>query len=460
MTALLLCQISWSQEATVRMAPVQITGAPLVADLEVENTTDAPVDFPDLATRPDLIRFELRYEGKRERRYNTPDPAAAGAVWTLQPGDQRELRLEIPASAGIPAGPIRIHTSLHHTQTPTLLPALSLSRQRASPAAGDLRGASADAGTRHQDVVWVHQDGDEAHLVLHHPTPDHQHLELVLSPIEATAQPWLSRSRIDTLGERSVVWQTGPQRLHVLRLRAQRVRGTPRAYDLPWPTMEIAGSPVTDREGRLHVPVWIPAPAGSGGELRLASFTEAGAPSFQRMSRRAERPTQVLTTIDASGSPMFLVLWQSGVDLYAQRGAAHLPLTGRPLWRPTDDSRALRLALGDLPARASSPGALAVLLATRSEVGIATQWLSVQGAVLDAPQAHIDLGTVIQVLPTPRAEAALIFEDGDETTLLIGDQKTRLTSGGRLVVGQDGALQWRTLTHNGPVNDRPVTHID
>ncbi len=455
LTGLLLTQFVWAQQVRVVSSPIQLTGAPLVVDLEVHNEGERTIRFPDLAARPDLVRFELRYGGKRERRYNTPLESAPTAQWALGPGDQRELRLEVPGSAGIAPGLVTVAVSLHNTQPPTPLPALKVRLQAPMPGAGDLSGASAAPGTRHQDVAWVHEDGEDAHLVLHHASGTRGY-ELVLTAVPGRVQPWLSHSRLDTLGERSIVWQVSPQRIEVVRLRGQRTRGPPRAFDLPWPRVEIAGQPITELSGHLRVPIWIPAPAGPGGELRLLTLNEPRGPSFQRLAQLPARPVQVLGTVDPTGTGLFLVVRPDAVDIYTPPASPDLPWIRRPMWRTQDDAEAVQVALGSLPAGAVHAGGTAVLLATRTQESISTQWLSMRGTALEAPSLTEDLGRLVQLVPRGVDWPGLVFRDGAETTLCVGAAVQPLSGPGHLIPAAGGGLAWRTLTQDGPINDRPI----
>ncbi len=457
LSGLLLAQLAWAQDVRVTstMQPLQLTGAPLVADLDIHNPGLSAIRFPDLAARPDLVRFELTYGGKRERRYNTAKEQPPSAMWTLEAGDHRELRLEVPATAGLKPGPIQVAISLHHQKPVTSLPALNLRLQSPSPVAGDLSGAASAPGTRHPDVAWVHQDGERVHLVLHH-THGARSYELVLGKLPGPVELWLSRSRLDMLGERSILWQAAPQQLTVLRLRGQRTRGKPRTYDLPWPKVELAGHPVTDSSGTLQAPIWIPAPSGTGGELRLVSFRDPSGPSFQRMTRLDQRPQQVLSTVDAAGSGIFYVVHKDAVEVYSPALQPTLPLTRRTLWKSQDASTALRVALGALPKGSVHRGGTAVLLATRIPDGIQTQWLSVKGEALEVPAITEDLGSLTQLVARGPDWPGLVFQDGETTRLCAGAEILPLSGAGTLLPGPSGAVIWRTLTQDGPVSDRPI----
>ena len=455
--SLVLSQLTFAQppQITSSMPALQLTGAPMIVDLQIRNPSPAEMQLPSLAAHPDLVRFELKYQGRRERRYNTAATDGPAQQWILQPGDERELRLEIPASAGLEAGPYSVLVQLEHDKLPRAQAVHTLSRQSPQPINGDLSGIHASPGSRHQDVAWVHQAGSSHHLVLHHQQAGRTY-ELVLSELSGPHQVWLSHSRLDSLGERSILWKDGPQTIQVLRLRGQRVRGSIQAHDLPWPEVEIAGQPITDHSGILRVPIWIPAPAGPGGELRLASFIDSTGPSTQRIARLDRRPSQVLSTLNAAGAGCYILVRPEAVDVYTAQDGDTLPLSMRPLWRPQTDARALRVAMGTLSPLERHPGGTALLLAARWPDGIATQWLSLTGSPLQAPALTADLGTLTQLIPMDQDWPALVFTDDGATQILVGAQTQEAPATGTLGSTKEGTLVWRTLTQDGPVNDRPV----
>ncbi len=59
--------------------------------------------------------------------------------------------------------------------------------------------------------------------------------------------------------------------------------GAPASAIAPWPVVEIAGEPLMDGRGRLLVPLWVPAPKGASGELRLLAFDSRGQRTEQHL---------------------------------------------------------------------------------------------------------------------------------------------------------------------------------
>jgi len=454
LASLVLCQLAWAQAPrfSAKIHPLQFSGAPMVVDIEVQNSSKEPIKVPDLALRPDLVRFGLSYAGRRERRYNSPATGHEDAEWTLQAGDIRELRLEIPGSSGIQAQAVTVTMQLHHTRPPTTLDPMKLKLTSPQPVAADMSGIAAAPGCRNPDVAWVHQADDAAYLVLQHQVGERRY-QLTLAELSEPAQPWLSHSRRDTLGERSIVWLTGSRKLHILRLRGQRARGDALAFDLPWPKVEVAGQPVTDKTGTLRIPVWVPAPAGDGGELRVATISGRNRPTTPRVVRLDGRPEQVLSTLNPDGSPIIIVVSEDAVDAYTQPDVPELPWPRRTLWRTQEGATALRVALGTYPPTSHDTGGTAILLATRWPTGVGTQWMTMQGTSLQGPALVPDLGELQQVVPRGEDWPALLFEDG---TLVVGDQQSGLSGTGILATTPSAGLVWHTLTQDGPVRDQPV----
>jgi hypothetical protein len=79
------------------------------------------------------------------------------------------------------------------------------------------------------------------------------------------------------------------------------------------------------------------------------------------------------------------------------------------------------------------------------------------GDSLEPPALVSDLGRLTQLLPRGKDWPALLFEDG---VLLSGSTTVQLQGSGVLAPAAQGALVWRTLTQDGPVNDRPIELVD
>lgn len=452
LASLLLTQLGWAQapEFSVEMWPTQFKGSPLVLDLRIHNPHTVPLSIPDLSVQPDLVRFQLRYGGTRERRYNTPGTGNTAAMWQIEPGQERALRLEVPATAGLQTGQVKVDIEVQLTPS-VQLPTQELEIVSPAPVAGDLSGLAGAPGTQHPDVAWVHQKGQQQVLVLQHQQGQRRY-QLALANVSGVTQPWLSRSRRDALGERSIVWLTGTQRLSILRLRGQQARGEPIGFDLPWPLVEIIGHPVTDGDGLLSVPMWVADPSGESGALRLAIIAGKRTPAHTRIVALKRRPEQVLSTLDAAGRPMLFVVQPDRIDIFTPTEELIEPWTRRTLWKAPSGTEVLTVALGDYPANTEHAGGTAVLVASRWPTGIATQWMSLQGEPLQGAAIIPDLGAVVDLIPRAEDWPALRFADG---TIVVGDQQHKAAGKGQLAPAGT-SLIWRTLTQEGPVNDQPI----
>jgi hypothetical protein len=457
LASLLLSQLAWAggePELSVSMQPVQLTGSPLVLDLHLLNSTDEDIEVPDLGERPSLVRFELTLRGRRERRYNTPRNTPSSRTWRIAPGEQRSLRLEIPGSAALQAGTVRVDIQAQLGDGPTALPQQTLELTTAHPVAGDMTAIAAEPGARHADVVWVHKSSEHYHLVLHLQRGDRRY-QLPLLSLPEPIEPWLSRTRSDSQSERSVVWTSASNKLHHIRLRGQHVRGTERITELPWPRAEIIGHPSTDKSGVLRVPIWVPSPNGHTGDLRVFTVSGPRPSSIPRVVHLDDKPSQVLSSLDAAGTPTLYVVRPEGVDSYTP--TAQTIWLRRTLWRSGTAKSTLRIALGTYPQGPEFAGGTALLVADRWRTGIATHWLTMVGDSLEPPALVSDLGRLTQLLPRGKDWPALLFEDG---VLLSGGTTVQLQGSGVLAPAAQGALVWRTLTQDGPVNDRPIELVD
>ena len=173
---------------------------------------------------------------------------------------------------------------------------------RPRPVEADLlRGVSA-ARRSTDHTVWLHKASDGFDLYLSPVSGLREARTRWLAHVPAQVRPTLTESSSAEGGTRHVVWQNDKRGIGWLAVEAPGVESTIQTFETPWPVIEMVGQPATDGSGNLHVPVWIPAPKGKNGEIRILTVMDRGAVSYRRAAAFERRPVSVVTTVDDAGS--------------------------------------------------------------------------------------------------------------------------------------------------------------
>jgi hypothetical protein len=447
-----------------------ILGEKLIVPVILRNSSESVVTVPDLATRPWLVTFHLRLPiGEKQRRRTAAPVTDPGRTIDLRPGESRRVLIEIPSGGALKAGDHQLGVSVEMGgKEPVLLESRTIRLAPARPVAGDVRRAS--AGRAQVSGLWLHGAAQGFDLYLHEAdakNPARALGDWFLVHLDQKATPWLAVSRGQDEPHRFVVWMRGGRGVQFIQLQGAAAPGGVQSVTLPWPKAEIAGTPALDGHGRLHVPLWVPGPKGSGGELRLLTVGERGRLAFPRLTALADRPVSLDVTVDDGGSVQALVILEDAVDLYTVRGEqlgdGSLPVPGRRIARADAGHKFVAAAFGALPEEGSTDGSLAVLTLQSGASGLKGRWVGLRGAALldVAPLAWAPTDRVRGVLPDGRSAPGVVLQDGDGATLFRNATGTiPLPKGGTgtwgLLRATDGTALLRRLEANGPVGVTPL----
>lgn len=369
-----------------------LQGDTVVVPITLRNDTEAALAVPDLRARPWLVSFELQLpNGNKQTRRTAAPEQDDGQTLLLRPGAERSVLLEIPSGAKLGAGDYLLGVTVDLGRgAPGVFMPQPVRIGPARPVAGDV--ARAAAGPSAVDAVWLHQAAEGFDLYLHQADPKlvaRTTGQWFLAHLDAQVAPRLTASRGQDVLNRAVVWLAKDREVHFLRLQGTQVRGAPDRITLPWPKAELIGQPAIDGNGRLHVPLWVPAPGGGRGELRVLTVDDRGRPAFRKLTALDTRPADLDVTVDAGGSLHLLVALPTAVDVYTVRpsplGEPGLPVPGRRVAAAADGERVLGGAFGELPEGEGHKGGLAVLVAsTGPDAALRSRWVGLRGGELAA----------------------------------------------------------------------------
>jgi hypothetical protein len=363
----------------------------MLVQIKAQNQGSDAITIPDLAARHDLVRFELNLPGgvtdNRRTLLDTPSTQA----WQIPPRGIREVLLELPASSTLRPGEYKlaIHVKLAGSDE-QMLPPHSLRFAEPAPVTADL-SVSALVSDRGSDLVpWVHKASDGYDLYLFRAdsdAPQAPRQQDFLARLPGQVTPSLTAVRTTEASSRYVVWLHDQRAISYSELQGHQLRNGIRTITTPWPRIELAARGVTTPAGLLFQPLWIPAPSGDAGELRVLTTTRSGT-AYRRVGRFDARPEVIETVIDDSGAIHLFTIAAGNLDVYSVRAdddperaaAENLPLGGRRLLAATPGQTIHHVRFGLLSAGEGYPGGLAMLLLMEQTPGQLTpQWMTLTG---------------------------------------------------------------------------------
>ncbi len=344
-----------------------LAGFPVVVNLELRNPTADAIAVPDLSTRRHLVHFKLESaSGNVTERFSTPPDFDTGGNWTLPAGSRRSVRFEIPSSKALDPGRWKITILAGEPSAITTLPTLSFDIVPARPIAGRVVYEPVIATNSGAIFAWLHHARDGYDIYIDQLSPGVgaslvarariAHLAEKSEPLLARALPAAARSR-------HVYWWTGPSELAYARVDGLANTAPARPVDMPWPRVEALARGVTSSSGALLVPIWIPAPSGSAGEVKIVQVDERGKVDFRAVADSKTRPARAETSLDASGNLVLALASEAGVDIYRVDGKrpSHLPAAGKRAWAREGEWLTAALAFDTLPASGTFPGGLGLV---------------------------------------------------------------------------------------------------
>jgi hypothetical protein len=453
-----------------------LAGDPILVTVRVANTGTAVVTVPDLGARPWLVSFNFTRDGKggSTTRRTTPPAADGGQTVSVPVRGQRQTLLEIPTSSTLPLGAHTLNVQVEINGKRETISSGRINIVAPAPSQVDL-GWDVANDRNGWLAPWLHrvQDGG-ADLYLHQAPlaePGQTTTNHFLTHIDSLdVAPQLTVSRASEAWNRYIVWPIGTRGLKYIRLQGQGQPATAvRTVEAPWPHIELAGRGATDTTGRLLQPLWVPAPK-SGGEVRILTVDGRGATRTQRLTRLDRRPPDLGTTVDGSGSALFLVPGGPNLDLYAMRPDAakpqldgkDLPVPGKRIWEGAAGSQVVAARFGTLPSTDHFAGGIAILLAVLEGSTVTTHWLSLEGRrIIDLPWTSLPAGSAVtSLVPDGYLPAAVVIKSNDGTQQVL--QGTRGTSIGAaattgIVRTPDGRLIARSQAAGGPIAAAPLS---
>lgn len=386
-----------------------LAGFAILVSVTVRNDGKEPLTFPDLAARPHLVHFLLDGPKGRSERHTTPPEKEPTNTWTILPGSERNVLLEVPSSAGFTPGAWKLGVQVLDPAGAVEIAARDIRIAPPRPVAGEVVWESTISTTAGAMLPWLHEAtrGFDLYLMQFTPkSPDRVQAQYFLTHLDQRVQPILARARPAEARSRHVYWLTDGSTLTIARLDGPRLRSALRTVRIPYPKAELLDRGVSDGRGGLAVPVWIPAPSGSSGHVKIFTVDDRGKTSIRAVATAARKPTIVSTSIDAASNLLLAVGDADGVVLYRSTTDAppELPASGARVWKTEGGWAARAITFDTLPETPEHPGGLACqVLLSRPDgadgVASRTLWADLAGRVFsDRPSGAWTLPGDLQIL--------------------------------------------------------------
>jgi hypothetical protein len=465
--------LAWSASAAAEVTlsadlhAEYLSGQPVRLRIELANSSDLPVQVPNLNARPHLVRFELVPAGGRlQTRFLTPPEQDSDSTWTLAPRGRRQVLMDLPSGRALRAGSYQLTVRIADGERAWSFGPRDLLIAEARPVAGRLQWEPL-GGRGGMQTLWVHRAAQGFDIYLHQASeedPGRVRANHHLLHTEEPVDPILAFSPPQVRPERVVYWQSSPRTISYAKLNGTVVEGDVESFQSPHPAMELVGRGAMDAGGGLHVPIWIPAPSGAAGELRVVSLKTRREIRFRSVVRLESRPDRVETTLDAAGQLRVLVAQGMDVDLYVVPPQLQAPAVGTRL-NTKREGKVVLGRFGVLPKSETHPGGRAVMVLTRTELGLVATWYGFDRSVLQVqPLVEIPEDAVLlDVLPAGYDPAALLLRGEAGLWVMRGSRRSApLSQEGMVSLAADSeANTWtRTLVNGGPIRATPVVFLD
>jgi len=419
-----------------------LAGFPVLVEVRVRNGGSAPLSFPNLSARPHLVRFLVDGPKGRTERFTTPPATDSGKTWTIPPGSTQRVLLEVPSGDAFAPGDYTVTVRIADPAGEVELPTQPFTLRTPSPVAGRPLVEPSIARNSGAMFPWMHQAGKgyELYLASYDPkAPGQVVAQYHLAHVDQKAEPILARSRPGEASARHVYWQSAPNQLTVGQLAVTRFENPPRTYTLPYPSFTLLDRGVSDEQGRLVIPVWVPAPKGTGGNVYAWTITNRGEQVVRDVLRLDAPPAQVTVAADAASHPVIAIAHRTGIDLFRVDPTLppEIPAYAKRAWKAEGGWAVSRLAFDVLPTSPTHPGGLSLLgVLTRSAEGVASHramWFDLNGSTVSdsGPRPWPFSGTIVDLLPAGYGPFYVLVQDAQGWAWgAQGGNAARLAKGG------------------------------
>ena len=450
-------------QVTADLRDEYLQGQPMLVHIDVANLGKETRNFPDLVNRPWLVKFDVDRNGKLESRYTTPPATDTDKTWRISPGNERDVLLEIPSAGALPVGTYALTVRVVGPEGEITIGPRAFTLAAPKPVGADAPFQPGTANKTGLMTVWAHR-GKESGLYLHVADPEDVRRTSANYALGATTtdSPRLSVALPTQAWSRHIFWQDGERAIGLLPLLGPGKAGEIARFVLPWPKVDILGGAVTSPDGAFHLPIWVPGPKGTSGDIKVLDLQDRRTPTFRAVAPLPLRPDGVTSTVDVSGNLRFLVRHGSNVDMYLADSTPGNLLPAKGLRVATPSGRTpvyARFAEHNV----QENGGLSAFIVDRiaGEIPMVTaRWHSLSGEAAGGTGEFPFAGeiTVLDAVPVGDQGLALLFADttGKRHFWTSGGKPTPITGVAVGLVQDKQGGTWVETLGGAPVGYLPV----
>lgn len=288
-------------EVTHNITEHTIQGQPVYVDLLLLNPDTKAIEIQDILNDRWQISFTLTHDGQTHTLRSQRPSDAPPKTRSIQSREVLELHLELPNSRALKPGThsLRIDFPLEgnysiNTEFVVHKPKISW---------GDLDIFNYEVFLDDSNLLWT-QPYKNQHILFEGQTNPRWIHSI---PVEK------AQNTVHIGATHHTYWQDR-NRITVLKRSGDRVQ-TPQVLSIPWKEFELIGRGVTDLEGHVFIPIWVPNPNGTG-TLYSVQPQPNNTVTFRKI-RTGERPRTMDVALTQASIPVFLLQYSNALEIFS-----------------------------------------------------------------------------------------------------------------------------------------------
>lgn len=349
MFLLLLTQFSYGNtpELKTNLQSEYLLGHPIQVHLQLRNTGQEPITIPNIELEPWRVGFHLTDDsGIEQVRSSRATDGPPPSFWELQPRQSRAVWVELPIGNAIAEGRYGLKVSLTLQSETLQTDQTSIVIKKPKPLSADLSLLQHPLSHNSNPSIWSHDAEDGFQTYLHHSSLEKPERTVYDGLALSTEDNVHGRLSISQTGTRHIVWQQNDKVILIQAFQNNTPRGERMKLAVPWPKVQLIGSPMTTPNGSPQMLLWIPSPTsddgGGGGELRLCERQDNGIPIFRKIQALDSPPSVIAQTMTDQGQVVLAFLDKKALLLYTgnfEGQRSDIPLNGQVIFSQGENTQ-------------------------------------------------------------------------------------------------------------------------
>lgn len=278
-----------------------IQGQPVYVDLLLLNTGSEAVQIQDIVRDRWQITFTVSHNGQTHTLRSQRPTDIQPKTRTLEPRDVLELHLELPNSRALQPGKHTLSIdfpldSTRHIETEFVVHTPNIQW-------ADLDIFNYEAFLDEEDLLWS-QPFNQHHILF----------AGLNNPTWIQTIPVPKAQNTVHIGSTHHTYWRDRNRITVIKHSGDRVQ-SPQELSIPWKDFEFIGRGVTDLDGGVFIPIWVPNPNGTG-TLYSVQPQPNNTITFRKI-RTGKKPHSMDVAITQASTPVFLLQYPNTLEVFS-----------------------------------------------------------------------------------------------------------------------------------------------